>query len=67
MKNEELKVGDIVRLKSGGPKMVVGKTDSGMATCHFFNDQGCFIFETPPPLPFAALSPALPNNEAVTP
>lgn len=37
-----MKIGDVVRLKSGGPKMVISEdlTDSGLHYCKWFSEQG---------------------------
>ena len=34
-----IKVGDIVRLKSGGPVMDVAKIRDGQAVCHWFDEE----------------------------
>lgn len=58
--NMELKVGDVVRLKSGGPEMTViefplkiahGENDSSRSICQWFDNdgkksQGTFIVES---------------------
>jgi uncharacterized protein YodC (DUF2158 family) len=36
MAAEQFNVGDVVRLKSGGPKMTVTKVDSKWITCNWF-------------------------------
>lgn len=37
---EELKVGDVVRLKSGGPKMVVSGKVNESLTCVWYTGEG---------------------------
>lgn len=32
-----MKIGDVVKLKSGGPNMTVMKISSGYAICHWFD------------------------------
>lgn len=36
---DELKPGDVVRLKSGGPKMTVSKIDGSRLWCEWFDDK----------------------------
>lgn len=37
----EFKIGDVVRMKSGGPRMTVsGEADGGALTCRWFNQDG---------------------------
>ena len=44
MSGDEVKVGDVVKLNSGGPPMAVGRTWDGdrgrMASCSWFSDLG---------------------------
>ena len=39
---ESFKTGDVVQLKSGGPRMTVGAAEasSGAILCHWFNQDG---------------------------
>ncbi|ODT31761.1 MAG: hypothetical protein ABS35_03970 [Kaistia sp. SCN 65-12] len=39
---ESFKTGDVVQLKSGGPRMTVGDAEasSGSILCHWFNQDG---------------------------
>ena len=39
MANETIKAGDKVRLKSGGPLMVVSYTEGDEAGCEWFNEK----------------------------
>jgi uncharacterized protein YodC (DUF2158 family) len=43
------KVGDIVRLKSGGPKMTVTKVVGDRIHCEWFNDDNKVDFKVFPP------------------
>ena len=36
MANEDFKVGDVVQLKSGGPKMTVNRVDGDEISCEWF-------------------------------
>ena len=38
--NEEIKVGDVVKHKSGGPKMVVRSIEQGKAVCVQMTQEG---------------------------
>ena len=38
--SNELKVGDLVQLKSGGPTMTIGVIVNGLASCCWFDDWG---------------------------
>ena len=38
--DDEIKVGDVVMLKSGGPEMVVATILKGSAHCYWFDDKG---------------------------
>lgn len=35
---QEIKVGSIVKLRCGGPRMAVGKIEGGIATCYWFRE-----------------------------
>ena len=40
----EFECGDVVMLKSSGPKMTVARNDEdGLVVCDFFDCNGCFI------------------------
>lgn len=45
---ETMNIGDVVRLKSGGPKMVVVKIDDddGRLTCRWFSDEEAISVST---------------------
>ena len=40
MKDTSMQIGDVVRLKSGGPKMTITALDEAQATCVWFNRNG---------------------------
>ncbi len=45
----EFKIGDVVRLKSGGPKMVVQAINSNTVSCQYFTgsvDMGNYCIQT---------------------
>lgn len=46
MKQEEkIAIGDVVKLKSGGPLMTVGVADGDLCSVHWFDDNGQFHSE----------------------
>jgi len=51
-------IGDIVRLKSGGPDMTVSKINEDGFTCIWFNklETGSFIFQEAENIPYSALN-----------
>jgi uncharacterized protein YodC (DUF2158 family) len=40
MAEQEIKAGDVVILKSGGPRMTVHSLERNMATCEWFDAKG---------------------------
>jgi uncharacterized protein YodC (DUF2158 family) len=48
MAAEELSVGDVVQLKSGGPKMTVTKVDRNWITCNWFEGSKVYVDLFPP-------------------
>lgn len=60
--HKELEVGDVVRLKSGGPAMTVGSVESdGYCFCHWFEDKEAKMAR----LPNAALQPTEPQKGCI--
>jgi uncharacterized protein YodC (DUF2158 family) len=45
---KQFNVGDVVQLKSGGPKMTVTKVDSNWVTCNWFEGSKVHVDLFPP-------------------
>lgn len=46
MGNQEIRVGDVVKLRSGGPKMTVSEITGDQATCTFFDEKQSIVTST---------------------
>lgn len=63
MSDARLKIGDVVTLKSGGPKMVIGRIDDAGAGCFWFGDPDSLPRHAPFPIATLKLVRTFPSKK----